>query len=62
GWGEGSNQLKNRNFDSSMIAHPLPGPPPLRTLARPAGEGVYRRYSRICFYSHTPKASDKARR
>ena len=28
GWGEGSNQLKNRNFDSSMIAHPLPGPPP----------------------------------
>ena len=28
GWGEGSNQLKNRNFGSSMIAHPLPNPPP----------------------------------
>ena len=27
GWGEGSNQLKNRNFGSSMIAHPLPGFP-----------------------------------
>jgi hypothetical protein len=27
GWGEGSNQLKNQNFGSSMIALPPPPPP-----------------------------------
>ena len=53
GWGEGSNQLKNRNFDSSTIS-PTPSPAlpralckmrthfawvPARCGLRPAGEG-----------------------
>ena len=36
GWGEGINQLKNRNFDSSTTS---PTPSPLR--ASPCGEGGY---------------------
>ena len=38
GWGEGSNQLKNRNFGSSIILL-TPSPTLPRCGLRPAGEG-----------------------
>ena len=40
GWGEGSNQLKNRNFGPSTTSPP-PSPTLPRCGLRPAGEGGY---------------------
>ncbi len=60
GWGEGSNQLKNRNFGPSTTSPP-PSPPLPRCGLRPAGEGGYlncqHALGRVCNLNFPPLRS-----
>ena len=60
GWGEGSNQLKNRNFGPSTTSPP-PSPPLPRCGFRPAGEGGYlncqHALGRVCNLNFPPLRS-----
>ena len=60
GWGEGSNQLKNRNFGPSTTSPP-PSPTLPRCGLRPAGEGGYLKcqhaLGRVCNLNFPPLRS-----